>query len=233
MRHPLGTGVGTMCRGKRVVHIEIGELRERRREARVVLLLLGVETRVLQHQHVAPRNALGRLLGQHADAVLGEAHALAQHFAQRRGNRCQRHLRHALALGAVEVAADDRPCAPLPTSSRMVGVSRSMRVRSVILPSRTGTLRSARSSTRLPATSTSSRVRNDIDTVSDGRMPPDPSRKGWGRIRTATGCRTGPPCRTCGWRSPTRCRTSPSPGPARRPPRRSGSHRRCTTPGCG
>ena len=41
--------------------------------------------------------------------------------------------------------------APLPTSSRMVGVSRSIRVRSLILPSRTGTLRSARSSTRLPA----------------------------------------------------------------------------------
>ena len=52
--------------------------------------------------------------------------------------------------------------APASDSSRMVGASRSMRVRSLIRPSRTGTLRSARSSTRLPATSTPSSVRNAI-----------------------------------------------------------------------
>jgi hypothetical protein len=40
----------------------------------------------------------------------------------------------------------------------MVGDSRSMRVRSEIRPSRTGTFRSARSNTRLPATGASSRV---------------------------------------------------------------------------
>src|SRR5688572_28485255 len=42
----------------------------------------------------------------------------------------------------------------------MVGATRSMRVRSVTLPPSIGTLRSTRSSTRLPFTSTSSRVRN-------------------------------------------------------------------------
>src|SRR5258708_23547388 len=42
----------------------------------------------------------------------------------------------------------------------MVGTRRSMRVASVTLPSLTGTFRSARSKTRLPATSRSSSVRN-------------------------------------------------------------------------
>ena len=43
--------------------------------------------------------------------------------------------------------------APLSASSRMVGATRSMRVASVTLPSATGTLRSTRTSTRLPLTS--------------------------------------------------------------------------------
>jgi len=45
-------------------------------------------------------------------------------------------------------------------SASMVGASRSIRVASVTLPSFTGTLRSARSSTRFPVQSRSSRVRN-------------------------------------------------------------------------
>ena len=48
--------------------------------------------------------------------------------------------------------------APASASSRMVGDRRSMRVRSLMRPSRTGTFRSARSSTRRPFTSTPSRV---------------------------------------------------------------------------
>src|SRR5579864_4380016 len=49
--------------------------------------------------------------------------------------------------------------APLSASSRIVGASRSMRIVSVTAPFLTGTLRSARSSTRFEPTSMSSRVR--------------------------------------------------------------------------
>src|SRR4029077_15248910 len=49
---------------------------------------------------------------------------------------------------------------PLAESSRIVGAMRSRRVVSVTRPFSIGTLRSTRSSTRLPLTSTSSRVRN-------------------------------------------------------------------------
>jgi hypothetical protein len=50
--------------------------------------------------------------------------------------------------------------APFSISVSMVGASRSIRVASVTTPSLTGTFKSARSSTRLPRTSMSSRVRN-------------------------------------------------------------------------
>ncbi len=109
MRHALGAGVRAMRRGKGVVHIDIRELCHGSGHAGIVLLLLGVVAGVLQHQQVAARHSLDRLLGRHADAVLGKAHPLSQHLAQRDGNRCQRHLRDAPALGAVEVAADDDP----------------------------------------------------------------------------------------------------------------------------
>ncbi len=195
--------------------------------------------------------------GRDADAVLGEAHALPEHLAQRRGHRRQRHLRHALALGPVEMAADDDLGALADQLADRRATGARCRVRSVILPSRTGTLRSARSSTRLPATSRPSRVRKDMVISPSVMAPCSPSRlresavagrgrrsvrwpgvprrlsrdgRGEGRF---TGCRTARPCRTSGWRSPTRCRTSPSPAPARRPPPRSASHRRCRTPGCG
>src|SRR5215813_13328892 len=49
---------------------------------------------------------------------------------------------------------------PLSAISRMVGVMRSMRVASATSPFSTGTLRSTRTSTRLPLTSASSSVRN-------------------------------------------------------------------------
>src|SRR5271170_2801151 len=52
--------------------------------------------------------------------------------------------------------------APLPESSRIVGQSRSNRVRSVTTPSLAGTFRSARSRISLPRASSWSSVRNRI-----------------------------------------------------------------------
>src|SRR3981081_1410316 len=54
---------------------------------------------------------------------------------------------------------------PLPEISVMVGTMRSSRVASVTRPCSIGTLRSPRSSTRLPFTSTSSRVRKVLDII--------------------------------------------------------------------
>src|SRR5947209_10779052 len=57
---------------------------------------------------------------------------------------------------------------PLSAISRMVGATRSMRVVSATLPFSTGTLRSTRTSTRLPLTSASSSVRNMSEACARG-----------------------------------------------------------------
>ncbi len=127
---------------------------------------------------------------------------------------------------------------PLPEISRMVGATRSSRVASVTWPFSMGTLRSTRSSTRLALTSTSSRVRNDLDisellsralrnakrcAAEPGPMlVPGPGSAAQREERcTASGTRdftaASPSprrCRPCGWKSPIRCRTTTSPAPA-------------------
>ena len=94
-----------------------------------------------------------------ADAVGREGDALAaERFGDTGDERAQRHL----GTGSVRPAEmrQDRP--PWRPFGELVDGrrQRSMRVASVTLPSFIGTLKSARSSTRLPATSTSSSVRN-------------------------------------------------------------------------
>ena len=108
MRHALGAGVGAVRRGERVVDEDVGQLRQGGGEGRVVLFLLGMEAGVLQHQHIA-RAPCARPPARPAMPMQSSAKrtALAQHLAQSRGHRRQRHLRHALALRAIEMAADD------------------------------------------------------------------------------------------------------------------------------
>ena len=50
LRHALGRRVRAMARSERVVHVEVGELRQLLRERRVVLLLLLVEADVLEQR---------------------------------------------------------------------------------------------------------------------------------------------------------------------------------------
>ncbi len=208
--HALGAGMGAMRGGEGVVHIDVAELGKCCGECRVVLFLArrgsGCSPAPARRHRACLATASSATGPMQSSA---KAHRLAQHRRQRRGDRRQRHLRHALAFRAVEMAEHDDLRALLRQLADG-GDSRSRRVRSVILPSCTGTLRSARSSTRLPRYTFSMIERHWL-----------------------TAHRNRPRCRTCGWRSPTRCRTSPSPGSARHPPPRSASHRRCRTPGSG
>ena len=90
-----------------VVDVDVAQHRELVDEARVVLLLFLVEAQVLQQQHFAGLQRAHRLLGERADAVLGEGHRLAERLRQRLDQRLQRHLGHALAVGPAEVAEHD------------------------------------------------------------------------------------------------------------------------------
>ena len=98
-------------------------------------------------------SAATAVLRRLADAVGANATGLAQQLGQLVRDRLQAELRIGPALGPAEMGDDDRPCAPRLARSSRPGTSRSSRVASVTLPSLTGTLRSARTSTRLPLTS--------------------------------------------------------------------------------
>ena len=82
--------------------------------------------------------------------------------------------------------------APFSIASLMVGSDARMRASLVTLPSSTGTFRSSRIRTRLPRRSWSA-MRNTF----------------MSRLRTLWTRRSW--CRACGWRSPTRCRTTSRP----------------------
>src|SRR5688500_6012646 len=79
---------------------------------------------------------------------------------------------------------------PLSEISVMVGATRSSLVASEMRPFSMGTLRSTRSSTRLPFTSTSSRVRNDF--VIGGSLVPSTAQREALRCRTGTYACMGP-----------------------------------------
>ena len=159
--HALGAGMGAMGGGEGVVHVDIGQARQRRGEGGVV---------------ASPRRRGSGC--SPAAATSPSARAGDRRLGDRR--RCSPRRRRRARLSAADSASasgrSDISGTRLPlgrskwlhTTTRapafrpvraMVGHSRSMRVRSVMAPSLTGTLRSARTSTRLPWAARASMVR--------------------------------------------------------------------------
>jgi hypothetical protein len=99
--------VGAVGGAEGVVDIEVAVGGQGGGEVGVVLLFAGVEADVLQQGHAAVLHGVDHLGGGRADAVAGEGHLLLQQLAQRLGDEGQAHLRHDLALGAVEVGQQD------------------------------------------------------------------------------------------------------------------------------
>ena len=62
---------------ERVVDVDVGVRGERLGEARVVLLLLGVEAEVLEEDRLAGPHPLDRVLGADAERVAGDGHVPA------------------------------------------------------------------------------------------------------------------------------------------------------------
>ena len=109
LRHALGGRVRAVARPERVVHVQVGEIRELLRERRVVLLLFLVEADVLEHDEVVALGARrgDRLHGRLADAVLGEGHLALQQRRQVIGHRLQAELGARPALRPPEVRRED------------------------------------------------------------------------------------------------------------------------------
>ena len=159
MREPFGRGMRAVRHREGVVDEDIAELGERGAELRIVLLFARMEARVLETKNVAGMHrgdrALGALRPMHSSTKLigrlmvwasSAATGLSDCFGSRPFGRPKCESRMTLA--------------PLSAISVIDGAMRSMRVASETTPFSTGTLRSTRTSTRLPFTSTWSRVRN-------------------------------------------------------------------------
>ena len=183
-RQPLGQagdrGVGAVRDRECVVDVEIAQRGELVGEGRVALLLAGMEAQVLEQRHAALGQRIDHGMRQLADAVRREAHV----------DPAQR-LDSGLTIGARLIELSGLPLgrpkcdstttfAPLPASSSSVSQARSIRVASVTSPSCIGTLKSTRTSTRLPRT---------IDVVERAKpgMPASSARKGQ-LTSTRAGC---------------------------------------------
>ena len=179
VRDALGAGVRAVRGAERVVDVDVGELGERARELGVVARLARLEADVLEHQDLA----VGERLGQRPD--------LARRRPPGRASRARRSARAAArrrapatgppragprgARGARRAPAARRA----PRSSSIVGSAARMRVSSATAgrPSArsSGTLKSTRTSTRLPRTSRSSMLliaRSSIGPCSVTISPP-------------------------------------------------------------
>ena len=112
------------------------------------------------------------------EPVLLERHGRAQQLREPRGHGRQRELLgvHALFRPA-QVRGAGTPCAPLSIASLMVGSDARMRASLVTLPPSTGTFRSSRIRTRLPARSWSA-MRNTFMAPSFRRLS---TRRSWYR----------------------------------------------------
>ena len=137
-----------MRRRKPVVHVDVAERRQLAREGRVVLFLAGVEAGVLEQQNVAGPELRDRRLGGIADAILRERDRPPEHVGDRGRDR-RSDCFGSRPLGRPKCESRIT-LPPLSAISRMVGAARSIRVASETLPFSIGTLRSTRTSTRLP-----------------------------------------------------------------------------------
>ncbi len=94
---------------ERVVDVDVGVRGERRREGRVVLLLLGVEAEVLEQQDLARAEALDGVLRPDAERVARDRHVAAEQLGQPLADRPQAEAVLDLAVRPTQVAGQDDP----------------------------------------------------------------------------------------------------------------------------
>ena len=150
VRDALGRGVRAVRGAEGVVDVDVGERRVALGELGVVLRLARLEADVLEHHDVA--------VGHVVEVGRPSATSVAEQLAQALGDRPQRELGLAV-LRPAEVRRRARSRAPRSRSSSMRR-QRGADARVVGDPRRprSGTLKSTRTRTRLPSTSTSSSV---------------------------------------------------------------------------
>ena len=103
-----------VCGPEGVIHVEVRQRRELRREGRVVLLLLRVEPQVLEQDDLVVRMRLRHGCARRfADAVGGKNDRAPEQLGEARNHRREAVLGHGLAFRATEVRGEDDGCALL------------------------------------------------------------------------------------------------------------------------
>ena len=179
-RHALGRGVRPVGGPERVVHVHVGEPRQRGRQLWIVAGLARLVADVLEHQHVSRVEVVGERLDILPHDGRRQRHVGAGQLGQPVGGGPHRQLRLAV-LGTAEVRDDhERGAASAELRDRRQRRADPRVVGDLARPS-SGTLKSTLTSTRLPSRSPRS------DSVLKAACQPDPR---------------------SGWSSPTRCRTT-------------------------
>ena len=80
----LDRGVRPVRRTERIVHVEVGQRRQRRREPILVLFLFGMEPQILEQHHAGTGRVdlVDRLLDLVTDAVVEKRHRLPEQLRQ-------------------------------------------------------------------------------------------------------------------------------------------------------
>jgi hypothetical protein len=145
--------------GEGVVNVDIAQLGKRTREVERICFLSGVEAKILKESELAWPKTRDCSLRFFADTVRGEDDVrppIARLSGTIKGRSEKAGSRFPLGRPKWDITMT---LALFAISASIVGASRSIRVASVTTPFLTGTFRSARSNTRFPFTSMSSRVR--------------------------------------------------------------------------
>jgi len=106
-------GVFAVGGGERVIDVHVTESRELASKVRVVVLVAGVKSDVLEEHQVAFAQASNGGLGGLAHAVFGKRDWSLQQLGKPPSDRPERELRHSAALRTVEVGHDDDPSSPM------------------------------------------------------------------------------------------------------------------------
>lgn len=148
-------GVLAVHGAEAVADVDVGEAGQPVGEGAALSLVLGglpgVEAQVLQDRDLSVGEAGHRGLGGLADRVLGEGDVGAEEFTEAGGGRGEEKAGSGAPLGRPRCEATITR-APASDRALTVGTTARMRPSSVIVVPDSGTLRSARTKTRLPAT---------------------------------------------------------------------------------
>ena len=102
-----------MAGPERVLDEEVAVRRQPARELRVVLLLAGLESQVLEEDHRAGGRGAHEVARALVERLIKERHAPLEQLLETARHRSQRELRRALPLGAPQVGGQHEDGSPL------------------------------------------------------------------------------------------------------------------------